>query len=142
MSENIEKIFEWKKNYGLFGGRVRFIFPEYSQMVFLNSNTLPMMKVCVQNRGFNQDIKSIDCDGHDNPEDNHWIYDNINLRNQTGFHLIEFLQKFDGVDVRLKNRSELYENLKVPNLLHESTKKDSDKINPPHYHHNWRFNNK
>lgn len=48
-------------------------------MVFLNTNTLSMMKVCPQNNGFHEDIKSLNCGDSDNPETNHWIYEQSDL---------------------------------------------------------------
>jgi len=139
LRERFEDIVSWKFNYGLFGGRTRFIFPEYSQMVFLNSNTLSIMKVCVQNRGYQTDIKSLSCDNNDNPEVNHWIYENQSLLEQASYQSCEFLQNYDGVNVLLKNRSEIMENISIPVQRQERKDNDGTPISPSHFHHNWRF---
>lgn len=65
-------IANWTSKYGLFPGRAHFIFNEYSQWVHLNTNTLPMLKICPRVTGFGHDIFMIQ--GDENPL-NHWIYD-------------------------------------------------------------------
>lgn len=46
-------LISWHSSIGLYPGRSCFAFPEYSRYVYLNTNTLPMMNICPQNRGFN-----------------------------------------------------------------------------------------
>ena len=52
----------WPEKHGLFTGRANFIFSEYSQWVHLNTNTLPMLKVCPRVKGFGHDIHLIQGD--------------------------------------------------------------------------------
>jgi hypothetical protein len=39
-----------------------FVLPEYSRWVHLNTNTLPMLKVCPQLKGFNEGISTVQGD--------------------------------------------------------------------------------
>ena len=84
VSSQFEELINWKKiEYGLYGGRCCFVFPEYSNYVFLNSNTLSIMTVCVKAQGYYHDIQSVMTES-DNPEQNHWIYENPQLSDE--FH--------------------------------------------------------
>jgi len=130
----------WKNSYGIFGGRTRFIFPEYSDFVFLNSNTLSMLKVCVQNNGLHQDINTLPCYKNDNPEENHWIYEQPDLIGAASFRTMDFLTKLDGVHVLLKNRAELVEKNPIPAMRLERADQYAGLYVPSHFHHNWRFN--
>lgn len=142
LNERIDDLVSWKSSYGVYGGRSRFIFPDSSEMVHLGTNTLSMMKVCTQNRGYLEDIKTIDVGNNDNPEYNHWIYEDNHLADQAAFHSCEFIHKFDGVNVLLKNRAEMREGFKIPVLKSESKDGTGASVAPEHYHHNWRFNSK
>jgi pimeloyl-ACP methyl ester carboxylesterase len=135
-----DDLINWKSVYGIFGGRTKFLFPEFSEFVFLNSNTLSMMKVCTQNNGFDEDINTLACGENDNPEVNHWIYEQPDLIHQASFRTCEFLQKFDGVHVLLKNRAELVERIPIPSIRGERSDNYSGLYVPAHLHHNWRFN--
>ena len=55
----------WAQKNGMFTGRAMFVFPDQSRWVHLNTNTLPMLKVCARIRGFNKDIFAIQ--GDENP---------------------------------------------------------------------------
>jgi len=49
----------WNEKFGMWTGRACYIFPEYSRYVQLNTNTLAMLKVGAQTRGFGKDIFAI-----------------------------------------------------------------------------------
>jgi hypothetical protein len=53
LSNNPSSLWDWPTTNGLFTGKALFTFPEYSRWVHLNTNTLPMLKVCPQLHGFN-----------------------------------------------------------------------------------------
>jgi hypothetical protein len=53
LSSQPNSLWEWPTTNGLFTGKAMFTFPEYSRWVHLNTNTLPMLKVCPQLHGFN-----------------------------------------------------------------------------------------
>lgn len=65
-------IINWTPLNGLYPGRSSFIFPDYSRHVHIGTNTLPMMKVCPQLKGWNEGITVVQ--GDQNPM-NHWIYE-------------------------------------------------------------------
>jgi len=65
-------IASWNSHYGLWGGRSQFCFSDHSRWVHLGTNTLPMMKTCVKNRGWNKDIFAFQSD--ESPA-NHWAYE-------------------------------------------------------------------
>jgi pimeloyl-ACP methyl ester carboxylesterase len=129
----------WKMKYGIFGGRTCFLFPEYSNYVFLNQNTVGILKVCVQNNGFLRDIFTLKCDENDNPETNHWIYENKMLADQANFKSTVFLQNYDGVHVQLANRIEVAEKYPIPCIKAENSQFYNGLRAPTHLHHNWRF---
>lgn len=140
IGEQFEELVNWKSiPYGLYGGRSSFIFPEFSHHVFLGSNTNSMMKVCVQNNGFFRDIHNVQCES-DNPESNHWIYEQPELIDAFQHKTLDFLSKYDGVDVRYMNKQELVEKFAVP------VRSGQDRVDryagdyvPSHFHHNWKF---
>lgn len=123
--------------YGIYTGKVCFMFPEYSRWVFLNTNTMPILKVCAHARGYGQDIFSIQ--GDDNPL-NHWIYEFPDLSFTMSRKLLKFITMYDGVHVLLKDRSEVGKFF-IPDR--KNSRKDNDwyysDYTPPHLHHNWRF---
>jgi hypothetical protein len=58
VNQNLQKdqpnsLWNWPKNIGLYPGRTMFAFPEYSRYVHMGTNTLPMLNVCPQLKGFN-----------------------------------------------------------------------------------------
>ena len=140
VTEQFEELINWRKvQYGLFGGRVCFIFPEYSNYVFLNSNTLSILKVCVKAQGFNHDIQSIMTES-DNPELNHWVYEYPELTSDFQKQSLKFLQNYDGVDVRYMNRAEYISGHGVPvRGSNERVDRYAGDIVPPAFYHNWRF---
>ena len=105
VSHNLELLMNWEVRYGLFTGRSRFLFPEYSNHVFLNSNTLSIVKICISNQGYGSDIFALR-NNTDNPEHNHWIYEDAELTNEFAKYSIDFLANYDGVHTLLKNRNE------------------------------------
>ena len=70
----------------------------------MNTNTLPMMNVCPQLRGFNDDIFAIQ--GDQNPL-NHWVYELKDDVNPYAHRLSHWLRHYDGVHVLLQNREEV-----------------------------------
>lgn len=38
----------WAQKHGMFTGRAFFVFPDHSRWVHLNTNTIPMKKVCAR----------------------------------------------------------------------------------------------
>ncbi len=128
----------WHSSIGLYPGRVCFAFPEDSRHVYLNTNTLPMMKVCPNAKGFNTDIFSIQ---GDTGVQNHWVYEREDDINPFAFRLANFLRHYDGVHNLLQNRDEI--NMYYAPDLHEThpVKPIGADYRPAHYYHNWRFNN-
>ena len=138
VAANFNELVNWKTKYGLFGGRSRFVFPEFSQYVFLGNNTISMMKICPQNRGYFHDIFKLWCDS-DNPEQNHWIYEDPSLGDQARGQCVDFLSQYDGVHVLLQSRLEIDNKTTIPSIRLERVDKHSGPHVPVHVHHNWRF---
>lgn len=129
----------WASRVGMFPGRAVFIFPDQSRWVHLNTNTLPMLKVCARLKGLNQDIFAIQ--GDENPL-NHWMYDSENYSFPLSRKLLQFLTRYDGVHNLLYDRSEVGKYF-IPDRPNSRSKPDweySD-YSPAHLHHNWRFSN-
>lgn len=62
--------------------------------------------------------------------------------NPFAYRVANFLRHYDGVHVLLANRAEVGEHY-VPDINNARTPREDfagDRI-PPHYYHNWRFNN-
>lgn len=139
----LEEFINWKNiDYGLYPGRVSFLFPEYSNFVFLGTNTLSMMRVCPKAQGYHHDIQMVMTES-DNPELNHWVYEDPILAEDFQRQTLRFLQNYDGVDVRLMSRTELMEGVTVmEDRAYSRHDKYSGHISPPHFHHNWRFNDR
>jgi hypothetical protein len=129
----------WPKTTGLFTGRVLFAFPDNSRYVYLNTNTLPMMTVCPQCKGYNQDIFSI---GGDEGVQNHWVYEREDEVSPYAWRVANFLRHYDGVHVLLNNRDEVGKTF-IPDLHLNRNPRDQipDDRTPAHYYHNWRFKN-
>lgn len=129
----------WSEKHGLYTGRVRFIFPEYSRWVHMNTNTLPMLKVAVRCGGFGRDIFALQ--GDENPL-NHWMYEFDEQSFALSRKMNQFFKLYDGVHVLLQDRTEVG-NYFVPDRF--GTRNDSNHLygsySPAHLHHNWRFNN-
>lgn len=140
VAQQFEEYVNWKKvQYGLYGGRVSFIFPEYSNYVFLNSNTLSMMKVCPKTQGYFHDIQSVMTES-DNAEANHWVYEDPQLAEDFQKQATTFLAKYDGVNVQLMNRAEIAEGVSIPvRGYRERNDYYTGNVSPPHFYHNWRF---
>lgn len=132
------KLLEWHAHFGLFPGRACFIFPEYSQHVLLATNTVSMHKVCPRLRTLDRDVLPLR-GGNDNPEANHWLYEDEALGAEADAALARFLAHFDGVNVLLHDRQEVQDRVGLPSIPHERKDMHSGKIAPAHYHHNWRF---
>eukprot|EP01015_Nassula_variabilis_P006399 TRINITY_DN1487_c0_g1_i5.p1 TRINITY_DN1487_c0_g1~~TRINITY_DN1487_c0_g1_i5.p1 ORF type:complete len:126 (-),score=33.93 TRINITY_DN1487_c0_g1_i5:139-516(-) len=104
-----------------------------------STNTIPILKVCPQNRGYGKDIFGIQ--GDEDPQ-NHWIYDHEQYRFPIARKLLRFLRMHDGVHVLLMDRSEIGNHF-VPDRGNTRDKAGwvySDYA-PAHLHHNWRFSN-
>lgn len=127
----------WPIKAGLYPGRAQFIFPEFSRWVHLATNTLPMLKICPQNRGFLHDIFQLQ--GDENPL-NHWMYDFPDHATVLAQKFTRFLSHKDGVHVLLYDRTEVGK-VSIPDRLGSRTDPNhvyGDYI-PAHYHHNWRY---
>ena len=143
IAKEFEELVNWKNiQYGLYGGRVCFIFPEYSNHVFMNTNTLSMMKVCVKSQGYNHDLQYILTDS-DNPEENHWIYEYPQLTQDFQRESVRFLSNYDGVNVMYMSKPELLQGHTVP-TRGSYDRKDlySGNVTPAHVYHNWKFTDK
>jgi len=129
----------WAEKHGLYTGRVRFIFPEYSRWVHLGTNTLPMMKVAVRCAGYGKDIFALQ--GDENPL-NHWMYEFDEYTFPLSRKITQFLRLYDGVHVLLQDRTEIG-NYFVPDRF--GTRNNPSHVygdySPAHLHHNWRYNN-
>lgn len=127
----------WAEKHGLYTGRVCFLFPEYSRWIHLNTNTLPIMKVCMKAKGYGHDILAIQ--GDENPL-NHWVYEFDQIATPIQSKMTQFLRMYDGVHTLLQDRSEIG-NFFIPDRINSRSKSDhvySD-YSPAHLHHNWRF---
>lgn len=102
ITENFEHLLNWEPKYGLFPGRASFIFSEHSDRVHLGSNTIPMYNICPKLVGFGRDVIRVQTES-DHPDDNHWIYEDENLRNEFARHLEKFLVFYDGVHHMYRN---------------------------------------
>ena len=73
----------------------------------------------------------------------HWIYEaDEETQAAYGFRMRSFLRNYDGVHVLLKNREEVGQTT-IPDIVNARNPKDDypGEYHPPHYYHNWRFNN-
>jgi len=138
LAQNFEALNEWQVRHGLFTGRSRFLFPEYSNHVFLNTNTLSILKICPSNQGYGEDIFALR-NYNDNPEHNHWIYEDPELSNEFAKYSVDFLARYDGVHTLLKNRTDLVNGTTIPTISRERSDKFAGEYAPAHFHHNWRF---
>jgi len=132
-----DSVGNWVEKHGIYGGRATFIFPEYSRWIFLNTNTLPLLRTCVHCKGYGSDIFAIQ--GDENPL-NHWMYELDNYAFTLSRKMVKFLSMYDGVHVLLQDRSEIG-NYFIPDLPY--SRRNSDHVyrdySPAHLHHNWKF---
>lgn len=140
VKKHFNDLVSWKSEYGLYTGRSRFVFPEFSNHVFLGSNTLAMHKICISSRGYQEDIFSVRTET-DNVERNHWIYEDENLSNEFARLSLDFLQWHDGVDTLLKNRHEIYSGATIQTIPNNRKDQFNGEVRPGHLHHNWRYRN-
>lgn len=138
IAEYFDKLIDWRMDFGLVTSRSFFAFPAYSNRVFLNTNTLSMHKICPTIRGFNHDVMAIQ-GGNDNPEDNHWIYENKQMMDEFTFQVVRFLAHFDGVNPLLWDRSEIASGVAIPTISYARKDKLSEHVSPAHFHHNYKF---
>lgn len=138
LAAHLPRLLDWQPHFGLYPGRACFVFPEHSSHVFLGSNTVAMHRVCPRVRPMEHDIFPLR-GGNDNPELNHWLYEDAAGSAQADALLTRFLAHFDGVHALLHDRQEVAERVGVPTIPHERADMHSGKVAPAHYHHNWRF---
>ena len=138
INENYDNLVDWQTTYGCFGGRSTFIFPSNSSHVHLGTNTIPMYKTCIHLQGYSKDIIEILTED-DNEEQNHWIYEDKELLENTLFALSQFLSQKDGVHLLQKNRQDMLNETAVPGIVRER-KDGKGQFVPQYTHHNWRFN--
>mmetsp|Transcript_6208 Transcript_6208/g.861 ORF Transcript_6208/g.861 Transcript_6208/m.861 type:complete len:137 (-) Transcript_6208:140-550(-) len=116
------------------------VFAEYSRYVHLNTNTMSFFKTCTRTKGFGHDLFYIP--GDDNPL-NHWVYEFEEAEFTASRKLLRFIQHWDGVNVLLKDRSEIGKFF-IPGIKN-SRNNDSEHVysdyTPTHLHHNWRYSN-
>lgn len=55
----LDSFASWDSGEGVYPGRSTFIYPEHSDYFHIGTNTLPIYKTCVANRGLNKDIFSL-----------------------------------------------------------------------------------
>ena len=67
----------------------------------MNTNTLPILKVCPHSKGFLRDIFAIQ---GDNGTQNHWVYENDEDVNHYSYRISHFLKHYDGVHTLLQSR--------------------------------------
>ena len=137
LASHFDKTIDFKTQYGLYTGRVNFLFPDVSDYVFLNSHTNAMKKIAISCGNYNEDIITEFCH-NDEPYLNHFIYEDKALTESFSFKLNRFLQCYDGVDVLLKNRRDVYERTFVPTRIHDRKDKLATDHFPNHFHHNWK----
>jgi pimeloyl-ACP methyl ester carboxylesterase len=135
-----KEMITWKSDYGLYPGRAQFMFPEYSEYVFLGTHTNQMKKIAVSTHGYNLDIYS-DMTETDETYSNHFIYEDSALSESFAIKLNRFLLNYDGVHTLLTNRNDVYERKFVPVRTNELKVKLSRDKFPEHYHHNWKYHN-
>ena len=136
--KHFNKLVDWNRFSGLYTGRVNFLFPDYSDYVFLNSHSIAMKKVAVSCRNFFRDII---CENtqNDEPYSNHFVYEDADLSESFAYKLNSFLHMYDGVHPLLMSRGEVYERKFVPARIHERNDDLRTDIFPNHFHHNWRY---
>ena len=71
----------------------------------MGTNTLAMMRTCVKNRGYGQDIWAFQSD--ESPA-NHWIYEHSELSDLLAMRMGDYLNNLDGVNVLLSDRNSLF----------------------------------
>jgi len=133
-----DNVGNWTEKHGLYTGRIRFLFPEYSRWVHLNTNTLPMMKVCMNCHGYGRDIFAIQ--GDENPL-NHWVYEFDEISFTLAKKMGQFLKLYDGVHTLLHDRTEIGKAF-IPDRPGYRINPNHvyGDYSPAHLHHNWRFN--
>jgi pimeloyl-ACP methyl ester carboxylesterase len=138
MKNNFSRMVNWKESYGLYPGRANFLFPDYSDYVFLNSHSIAMKKIAVKTGDFMEDIVC-EITESDEPYNNHWVYEDADLSKSFGLKLNTFLHMYDGVHPLLMNRRDVYDKTFIPARIHERNDQLRTDIFPTHQHHNWRY---
>lgn len=138
VKNHLSLMVNWKKSYGLYPGRANFLFPEYSDYVFLGTHTNAMRKIAVSVGKY---FKDIQCENTsiDEPYSNHFFYENDYLATSFALKLNRFLHMYDGVHTLLMNRADVYERAFVPQRIHELKQELRTDAFPNHYHHNWKY---
>jgi pimeloyl-ACP methyl ester carboxylesterase len=138
VSQNLPSLVNFKESAGLYPGRVNFIFPDISDYVFLNSHTNAMKKKAVSCGDYQKDIVTEMC-YNDEPYLNHFFYEDKQLSESFAFKLNRFLHMYDGVNILLSSRRDVYERTFVPTRSHERKDKLLTDHFPNHFHHNWKM---
>ena len=138
VKNHLSHMVNWRTSMGLYPGRANFIFPEYSDYVFLNTHTNAMRKIAVRLGDYFQDIQC-EITNTDEPYSNHFVYECENLSNSFSLKLNRFLHMYDGVHTLLMNRGEVYERKFIPQRIHELKESLRTDAFPNHFHHNWRY---
>lgn len=136
--KHFKEMVKWNMFNGLYPGRANFIFPDYSEYVFLNSHTIAMKKVAINTKEFCQDTICV-MTNNDEPYNNHFVYEDEELTEAFSSKLNLFLHMYDGVHTLLMNRMDVYERTFVPVKIHERKEKILTDEFPNHFHHNWRY---
>jgi len=138
MENHFDKLVDWSPRFGLYPGRVNFAFPDHSDYVHLNSHSIQMQKVAVSCRNFRRDILP-EFTETDEPYSNHFVYEDQNLAESFAHKMKAFLHMYDGVDLLLSNRRDVYEKTFVPIIANQRKDGLKDDAFPNHFHHNWKY---
>lgn len=126
-------------NIGLYPGRSTFMFPDYSEWVYLGTNTLPMYSKCPQLRGLGDDIFAMPSSEEDIVK-NHFMYNNSELTFILQSKLFDFINLKDGVHLGLMDRNDIGNDF-IPELtsFNDLGEHGYSNISPLHFHHNFKF---
>ena len=138
VKNHLSLMVNWRPSNGLYPGRANFLFPEYSDYVFLGTHTNAMRKIAVTLGDYFQDIQC-EITNNDEPYSNHFVYENQDLATSFALKLNRFLHMYDGVHTLLKSRGEVYERTFIPHRIHELKEELRTDAFPNHYHHNWKY---
>jgi pimeloyl-ACP methyl ester carboxylesterase len=143
LAENVKKggrcdLSKWSTYYGLYPGRAFALFAEYSQWVFLNTNTIPFYRFFpkLENRFPSPSFNFIQT-----PDNklNHWLHEYPEEQNYTVHAKISrWLKHTDGVHNLLADRSEVGW-FSIEERDSKSLLMPAAEFVPEHVHHNWKY---